>query len=908
MGKSNFKDLFREIKASFGRFFAIFAIVFIGVAFFAGVTASSSDMKNSADHYYDSYQLCDIQLLSTIGFYDEDIEEIRGVNGVEGVYAGHSMDAVTLVDHVQSALKVISLPDTDLNTTNKDYINQLRIKEGRLPENSSECVVKYDNAKGNLAEIGQTITLESGTDKSINDSLVNSTLTVVGIVYNPYYLTYEIGTTDVGNGQISFCVYVPESNFVEEYYTEVYATVEGAKELDTYSDEYFRTVNHVVDDIKSMSKKRFEDNIENIKAEFESEKITRREEADQNIRQNVIDQLTSQYQTYYPGLDVSDMIAPHIENAYNSAVAAFDFSQIDAAVDKAMEETLANSDNWEWYGLTRKEQYSFRDYESSADRMTAIATVFPLFFFFVSGLVCLTTMTRMIDEQRELIGTYKALGYGKFAIAFKYISYAFIASLSGGLLGCIAGLRLFPTVIYNTWNILYEMPGITYANHLVLSVVAIASMVLITVAATVYSCYSELAAMPSLLMRPKSPKKGKKILLERIPLIWKHFSFTMKVTMRNLFLYKKRFMMTVVGIAGCTALLMAGFGVKDSISGLVRNQYEEIFQYDYEMTFSDDTDAESKDAVYAMLNEETELEHYISDYSYSAEVQNADTEKEDTIKTASISVIQDKEAYKDFVAFRNRRSKKEVVIEDDGVLISEKLANDLNVGSGDYISLEDGNGTTAEARVSGIFEVYVNHYIYMSNTYYEEIFGTAPEKNRVMGQFNELNEQTESLIGEKYLAMDCISSVTFFTTNISRFQDMIQSLNIVTLVLILSAASLAFVVLYNLTNVNISERVREIATIKVLGFYDREVGSYVYRENAFITLIGAVVGILLGMLLHAFIMKTVEMDSVMFGNEIKWISYVYSFLLTVLFSVIVNLFMYRRLKNIPMVESLKSVE
>lgn len=912
MGKLNFKDLFREIKSSFGRFFAIFAIVFIGVAFFAGVTASSYDMKFSADKYYDDNNMMDIRILSSIGFDDEDIEAIRSVEGIDGVFAGYNMDAVTVVNNVQSAVKIMSLPDSDLNDGNKDYINQLRIKEGRLPQNNTECVVKYETAKGNLVDIGDTIELSSGTDKSIDESLENSTLTVVGIVYTPYYLSYEMGSTNVGNGQISYCIFVPNSTFTGDYYTEVFATVEDVKGLDTYSDEYFKKVDRVIDDVKTISRKRIDDKVVSIKEEYQAEKVKRRKEADDAIRENVTAQLTAQYQAYYPGLDVSKMIEPYIENAYNTAVAAYDFSQIDAAVDEAMNETLKESDDWKWYGLSRNELYSFRDYEASADRMTAIATVFPLFFFFVAGLVCLTTMARMVDEQRELIGTYKALGYSRFAIAFKYIMYALIASILGGVLGCQIGLKLFPKIIYDSWNIIYELPPISYAEHWLLSVVAVLSMVFVTVIAAIYACYHELTAMPSILMRPKAPKKGKKILLERIPFVWKHFSFTMKVTMRNLFLYKKRFVMTLVGIAGCTALLMTGFGIKDSISGLIRKQYQEIFQYDFEMRFSEQTDSEAKDAIYKELDNDSEVDTYLKDYYYNSEMSAVSPDdgeaSSDNFKNVSVSVVYDNDKYKDYVKFRKRRTHKEVVLDDNGVLLTEKLANDLDVKAGDAVIMKDSDGKQYEVRVSGVIEMYVNHYAYMSADYYNAITGKDIEYNRIIGKMTGSGIEAENSIGETYLSDDSISSLTFFTANIDRFEHMIESLNLVVYVLIISAASLAFVVLSNLTNVNISERVREIATIKVLGFYDKEVASYVYRENAFITVIGSCVGILLGILLHSYIMKTVELDAVMFGNEIYWMSYVISFALTLIFSMLVNLAMYKKLKNIPMVESLKSVE
>lgn len=902
MKKSVFKDFIREIKGSLGRFFAIMAIVAIGVAFFAGITASSNDMKHSSDSYYDEYNMNDIRILSSIGLTADDMDAISKVDGVKAVYGANTQDVLVNYDGKENVAHVSSVP-VGKSSDDDSYINQLRIKEGRLPENDKECVVKYEDTRKSM-QIGDVITFKSGTEDDISDTFKDSEYTVVGIVYSPCYVSYDLGSSGIGNGHISYCIYVPDDELKNDYYTEGYVIIDGAKELDTYSDEYKTMMDKYTDDIKGISKDRLDIRKQNIKDEYAKAKEEKREEILGTIRQNVVDSITKQYETYYPGMDVSAMIEPYVTPAYEKAVLQFDFESVYAEYDKMMEETLADSDDWEWYVLTRESSYSFRDYESSANRMKAIATVFPLFFIIVAGLVCLTTMTRMVEEQRGLIGTYKALGYGKGTIALKYVSYALAASLVGGIIGCIIGLRLFPYIIYDSWNIIYQLPSITYASHALLSVVAVLSLVLVTLIATLYSCYYELSEEPSVLMRPKAPKSGKKILLEHT-FIWKHMSFTRKVTMRNIFLYKKRFFMTVIGIAGCGALITAGFGIKDSVQSIIDNQYGQIIHYDDILVFNNNADTESIKNVADNIAKDEYYKDSLMDYAYTSDVK-VSGESDDY--STEITVVSNEQDYKDFVTFRSRKDKSELELTDSGVIITEKLAKDLSVKAGDTILIQDDNNKQVSVNVTGVMEMYINNYIFMTSDYFNQVFGYTPDNNRILGKLTDDDETVQAAIGDRYLTDSSVKSLTFVKVNISRFENMIQSLDLVTWVLIISAGMLAFVVLYNLTNVNISERIREIATIKVLGFYDTEVGEYVYRENIILTLIGGVFGLLLGVALHSYIMTTIELDGVMFGTKINISSFLISYGITILFSLLINLIMYPSLKKIPMVESLKSVE
>lgn len=902
MRKAVFKDFIRNIKGSLGRFFAIMAIVAIGVAFFAGVTASSGDMKYSSDSYYDEYNMNDIRILSSIGFTSQDIEAVSKVSGVKAVYKTNTQDVLVDYDGRENVAHISGIP-VGKASDDDSYINQLRIKEGRLPQNDKECVVKYEDTRKSM-QVGDVISFKSGTEDDINDTFKDTEYTVVGIVYTPCYVSYDLGSSGIGNGHINYCIYVGDDEFKNNYYTECYAVIDGAKDMDTYSDEYKKLIDKYADDIKAISKERLDIRKQTVIDEYTRAKADKKEELLETIKKNVVDSITEQYQAYYPGMDVSSMIAPYVKTAYEKAVAQFDFDAVNAEYDKKMNETLADSDSWEWYVLTRESSYSFRDYESSANRMKAIATVFPLFFIIVAGLVCLTTMTRMVEEERGLIGTYKALGYGKATIALKYVIYAFLASLTGAVIGCAAGLRLFPYIIYESWNIIYQMPAIKYASHTILSVVAVASLILVTLIATLYSCYNELSEVPSALMRPKAPKNGKKILLEHT-FIWKHLSFTKKVTMRNIFLYKKRFFMTVIGIAGCGALITAGFGIKDSVQSIIDNQYGQIIHYDNILVFNKNADSDARNNLSDKISSDEYYKSSLMDYAYTAEVKIPGSSDD---YSTEITVVNDTSAYMDYVTFRTRRSKKTIELDDSGVIISEKLAKDLNVKEGDNVLIHDEDNKQATVKVSGVMEMYINNYIFMTSEYYSQVFGYTPDNNRILGILTSDGDDIQSVIGDRYLTDNNVKSLTFVKANITRFENMIQSLDLVTWVLIISAGMLAFVVLYNLTNVNISERIREIATIKVLGFYDREVGEYVYRENIILTLIGGVFGLLLGMALHAYIMTTIELDGVMFGTKINISSFLISYGITILFSLLINIFMYPSLKKIPMVESLKSVE
>ncbi|MGM9947167.1 FtsX-like permease family protein [Floccifex sp.] len=1074
MPKTFIKNIVMEIRHSIGRFLSILLIVAIGTAFFAGIKASAPDMKNSADQYFDTYHVQDIQIYSTLGLYDDDIEKIKEINNVKDAQASFSMDVLCQKESSELVIKVISYAENQ-------NLNQIRLVDGRMPENENECLVQADSATSELyggLQIGDTISLYL-EDQDLRDSLKNDTYKIVGSCYNPNYLSYELGSSSIGSGTVNSFIYVMDSNIVADYYTEVDVAVEGCEELDSYSDAYFDLVNPVLEDIEELAPEQIKARIQKSQDELNEAKDKLYEEikagqkkldeaqaqidsgqsqidsgmatlaqskaqldagwqeynenahvytdlqtvenalaqieqgeaslstleANKAQLQNAITQLESLYKQldyidfYQKTLDALDWLIENglatdaiiaqreqlatlvqalasntkesiqaqidecnanialidstiaqiqegsaqkeelIKNRdllldakaqldvayaqlvqgqaqYDSGLAALQQSQNELNEAKAqledgkkeLEETKEkyekeiqeaqekiDSIEGEWIVLDRNSHYSYRDYGACADRMDGIAKVFPVFFFLVAALVCMTTMTRMVDEQRNEIGTLKALGYSKNQIMSKYIFYALFAGILGSILGCSFGMYLFPKVIFEAWNTMYNLETIYFKFQPGLIALASISMIGVTLLATYFSIQKELKEVPSQLMRPKAAKAGKKILLEKIPFIWNRLAFLHKVTARNLFRYKKRFYMTIIGIAGCSALLVAGFGINDSISDIVHQQYNEIYHYNASVKLSGPSTKE--------INQLDGIS------SYTVEEQMAVTSYFDNKDmSVTVHIIDDLDSCDEFTTFKDVNSNNELDMKEDSIFISQKMASKMNLDVGDTISFKDSNDKEISCKITGIYENYVGHHIFVSRETYRSWKSKAATSYTCLLRLDNQDDGFEKQLGNKLMNIDNVKSVTFYSKLEENFTNMISSISMIVVVLVICAASLAFVVLYNLSNVNISERIREIATIKVLGFLPHEVSAYVNRESTLLTIIGAIAGLILGIGLHHLIMNLAEMDDIMFGRTIKPLSFVISFGLTIVFNIIINLFMRRKLKQVEMVESLKAVE
>ncbi len=558
-----------------------------------------------------------------------------------------------------------------------------------------------------------------------------------------------------------------------------------------------------------------------------------------------------------------------------------------------------------WYVYDRSTLIEYSGFGENAQRLGAIGRVFPVLFFLVAALISLTSMTRMVEEQRTSIGTMKALGYSKGAIASKYIGYALLATAGGSVIGVLIGEKILPYIIVYAYGILYQhLPKILVPYDWGYAAMASGAAVFCTLFATVMACYKELDAQPAVLMRPPAPKNGRRVFLERIGVVWRHLNFTWKSTIRNLMRYKKRFFMTIFGIGGCMALMLVGFGLKDSCYEIAKLQFAEIQFYDGSIYLEEDITEEQQDELEAALKSEEQISRYMK-----ANMQNITLVNGKKERAAYECVFGSVEDIPRFVDFHDRRSKERYELTDGGVIISEKTAKLLDVKQGDTIEIKDEENGNKQVKVTQICENYMGHYIYFTPACYEEVYGEEPEYNSILFEVedSDVNADLEK-IGRNLLKQDGALSVSYTHDIEKQLDDMLRSLNLVIVVLIISAGMLAFVVLYNLNTVNIAERKRELATLKVLGFYNMEVAEYVYRENILLTFFGAVVGAVLGRFLHLFIIETVEVDSAMFGRNINMPSYIYSLILTVTFSMLINGVMYFKLKKIDMVESLKSIE
>ena len=573
--------------------------------------------------------------------------------------------------------------------------------------------------------------------------------------------------------------------------------------------------------------------------------------------------------------------------------------QAKAQIEQA-ESQLSQIPKGTLYSLTKSENVGIATYESYKQAIASIAQVFPLIFFLVAALVSLTTMTRMIEEQRGYCGTLRALGYSKQDVIMQYIVYAFLATFFACILGILVGNQAFPRIIYFLFT--YLMYGINQSAVLVqkwsISLVTILISVGVTLLATLSVCLQELVSTPSVLMRPKAPKAGKRILMERIPFIWKRLNFNQKVTMRNLFRYKKRFWMSVIGIAGCTALIMLGFGVKNSCSEIIPSQYVEVYKYDALIKLNTNVEDTKK-----IENKIKRLEgiHNLT----SAMRQNITVLGNSEDYYSTMIVYDNADEIKNFIHFKDYKTKKKIILNDEGVVISQKLAEKLNVKKGETLTFSL-NNSKYTVKVADIVEHYVNHQVYMSKTFYENLTGMKPSASILYVDMNTKKSNINAL--KNYLDHHDMGSMERLTASLDEFQQRMSSLNIIVAILSGCAALLCFIVLYNLTNINIGERKGEIATIKVLGFHRKEYCDYIFRENIILSLIGASLGMFFGYFLHRFVVLTVEMDNMLFIRTMPLYIYLIAFGMTVGFTIIINLAMRHILDQVNMVESLKSIE
>lgn len=553
-----------------------------------------------------------------------------------------------------------------------------------------------------------------------------------------------------------------------------------------------------------------------------------------------------------------------------------------------------------WYVLGRKDNTGYNNVTQAVTSIVNLSKIFPILFYVIAVLISLTSMTRMVEEERIEIGTLKALGYTNLKIVFKYIIYSMLACIIGGTIGMFIGLKLIPNIIWIMYSLLYYLPSFDAKLKVGYGILGIVIAFICIGGATFVVSYKELKNMPAVLMRPKAPKNGKRVILEKITFLWNRLSFSKKVTIRNLFRYKKRVLMTIIGISGCTALILAGFGLKDSITDIVHNQFERVNTYDISVTVNTDE------------NEETLLEKLKKDdritESVEVNMQTGKLSSNNIKRDVKINVPKNKDDIIKVVNLIDKKTKNKVELSENGIIITDKVAEILNVKKGDIVTLTDNNDIEYNLKVDGIVENYVDHYVYMSKELYEKEMKEKYKTNMILVNTNNLSDEESEELTKQIVAYKEVSGINLVSSLITMVENMLSLLDYIVIILIVSAALLAFVVLYNLANVNISERKREIATLKVLGFYDKEVDNYINKESIILTILGIALGLVLGFILTKYLITTCEIEMLRFGRKISFISYIYSIIITSIFTFLVNKIIHFSLKKIDMIDSLKSIE
>ena len=961
MKKALLRDSIKEIKNTYKRFISILVMAFLGVGFFAGLRAASPDMLDTIDKFYRDSQVFDIKILSTLGLTESDIDALKNVDGVENVAGSYEIDGKIKLDKKEIITKLITVGD----------INKPILLDGNLPQNADECAVEESFLEANNKKIGDIIQVDVEKTKNDNgdeiEYLKNNQLKIVGTIQSPLYVSRDRGTSKLGNGKINYYMYISKDNInANEIYTSIYVTAKTTEQTaSTKYEDYIEQIKNNIEEIKSEREQARRNQLVELAngkvADAENELNTQKQDAETKINdaeeelqearkkiedgekeiatnkknadtqftnaQKEIDYARAQLQGTNSILDQKEQELnltksktyaqiTEAQNKINESKKELEDGEQELAKNKEefnakiadaeaklqeAKDKINDIENPKWYILDRNSNEGYVGIIQATKSMENISKVFPIVFFAVAALISLTSMTRMVEEQRTQIGTLKALGYNQFQIMGKYILYASLASIIGGILGMCVGFETLPRVIWMLYMMMYQMtPNVVISFNWKYGLLGLILICICIIGATIYSAIRELKETPSALMRPKAPKAGNRVMLERIPFIWKHLNFSHKVTVRNIFRYKKRFLMTIIGIFGCTSLIVTGFGIKDSIKTIVPNQYEKVFSYNMQVSVKDDISEETEQKLVADLRENSQIQKAIETDMTSVTAVNGDNEED-------VQVIIPKDNFDGVVNLYDVKSKKKVELQENEICLTDKCAQLLGVKAGDTIKLKDDN-KEIDAKISNIVENYVSHYIYMSKATYENLFGEKYNTNVIFLKNVDLTEAEEDELITNLMSKEGVSSATRISSMMGMIDDTLKSLNYVVIILIVSAGLLAFVVLYNLANVNISERIRELATIKVLGFYDKEVYDYVTRETIILTIIGIVLGLFGGYFLNYYLIGTCEINTLRFCKIIEPISYVYAVIITVVFTMIVNIVTYFALKKIDMIESLKSVE
>ena len=1038
MNKNIFKMLFRSIGATFGRYVAILAIVALGVGFFAGLKSSEPAMSSTANDYLTENRMYDFQLMSTLGFTEEDVEAFKELDYVSYAEGGYTLDVLLQRGEKQEAFKFLSITDEVCTPV---------LLEGRMPEKPGECLA--DAVVFSSEDIGSKVRVALGNEEDTLEMLRYGSYTIVGIAKTPRYISVERGSTHLGSGSISGFIFLDEEGFDSEAYHEL--LVCAKLPYTAFTDEYDAARDALKDDVKAFLNQRGTLRYKELKAEADEEIADARKELDEgwqeyedgkkegeeeledaakelNDSQYMLDQGREQLRDAQAKIDKGYAEIPAGIEEINKQLAVLEpqekelggalneisakeketldalYSELEAvknsdapeeekaAAEATINETIAavqeqfkaqkgqyegqykdlvngiaaaknqkqeligmleslpeqqkQVDNaWEelehsqtliyigWdryhegvdtlekeladaledleegeqelldaiaeleeelqldlYTLTREENSGCATFKNDVSIVDAIANVFPVFFALIAALVCSTTMTRMVTEERTQIGTMKALGYSSGAIMSKYLLYSGSSALLGCVLGFVLGVTVIPYVVWMAYGILYDYAKLQFYYSITMCLGCIAVAVLGTVLVTWYACRRELSAKPAELIRPKVEGKGKRVFIEYITPLWKRLSFLNKVTIRNALRYKSRVFMMLLGIGGCTALLVTGFGVRDSVVNVLGDQYDKIFLYDLSVKYEPEEFASQAEVEKLWENKGG----YAMTYQTEATLTNDVAEKTAQLIAAKPGALDG------MIELFNDDGKIAYPGEGQAVLTT-RISEQLELEPGDSILVSTDDGLDKELVITAICENYVGNYIYVT----PETVDNQPNNTAIL----KVNEDVDAAsLGAGLRSEEGIGYVSIMEQEKEMMADSMASLDMVVLLLIVCSGALAFITLYNLTNINLLERIREVATVKVLGFYHKETASYILRENVMLSFLGAAVGMFMGKLFHRFIIGMLQVEGMRFGDEIAPLSFILGFAMTIVFAWLCNLSMHGKLKKVNMTESLKSVE
>lgn len=898
--KARFKNIFRTIKNTLNRFLAITAIVALGAGFLGGLMATSPDMKASADSYMDKYDWYDLDIVNRLGFTQEEIELVKGLDEIDQLQEGIVCDDVFLTaDKKRLTSRLFGLlPEND-----ELKINRFELKEGKLPEKADQCLVQLVSSySASAPKVGEKLTVIEGSGGNYRYKSV----TVSGLIESPMYFSAELEPSAKGSGSLEIALYLHPAFFINQNTNHLFISLKGAKEKDTWSSEYKNQINEMKEKINSLLCEkvylRFDSLSQNslsLEEIFSSaEKADRMlYSAEKNLYENhnKTISLLEKNNPQSPLLEILKEDKQGISQPDENRTA---YENVENSVEELFSSLSAFRENI-FSVQDRSQSTGYSSYKDNVEKIASLSKVFPAFFFFIALLVALTTMTRLVEEKRGEIGTLKSLGFSSFQLLGQYLLYAFLSSLLGSAIGLVIGFKLFPTAVSLSYSMMYSVPPgfMPFRWNIALPVSGIATGVILL--ATAAACIPETLARPAILMSPKAPAPGKRVFLEYIKPVWKRLSFSRKVTVRNMLRYKKRLFMTIAGVAGCSALLVAGFGLRDSLQDIITVQFDDITTFNVSLMLKDSKSFEKDEVIKNILNDKTTVSSYMK-----VAMENVSVIKDGKSLVLQLYVPEDESRINDFMVLRKRKNHEALSLNDEGIIITEKQTELLGIKDGDYVTLQTEEGKSSKVKVISSTECYMYGNVYATQNMYKKIFGHNPDFKAALCNLTaeKNNQQTISALMES----PGVIYAMWIDSLVGSAHKSISAINIVVFVIIITSGLLSIIVLYNLANINICERKREIATLLVLGYTEKEARRYIFREINLLSLSGTFIGLFLGGPLHAVVVHATEVNVIMWGRSVHPLSYVFAVLVSVIFTILVNLIMKKSVTKIDMVESLKT--